>query len=48
MIVLDKNPIDDLSVLRNVSMVIKSEKEVKGKPKKSAKIDALLDGMKVE
>lgn len=48
MIILDKNPLDDLSVLRNVSMVIKSGKEVKGKPKKSAKIDALLDGMKVE
>lgn len=46
MIVLDQNPLEDLEALRNVSMVIKSGKQVKGKLKKNKDIDTLLDSIK--
>lgn len=43
MIVLDENPVEDLKVLRSVSMVIKSGNIVKGKIKRNKDTDALLD-----
>lgn len=45
MIVVKQNPAENLEALRNVSMVIKSGKAVKGKLKKNAEVDALLDGI---
>ncbi len=45
MIVLDKNPLLNLKYLKNVSMVIKDGKTVKGKLKKNKEIDQLLDSI---
>lgn len=45
MIILDKNPAEDLKALRNVSMVIKNGKTVKGRLKKNKEIDDLLDSI---
>lgn len=47
MIVVKENPLEHLETLRNVSMVIKSGKIVRGKIKKIKEIDDLLDGMKL-
>lgn len=45
MIVLENNPADNLEALRNVSLVIKNGKSIKGKIKKNHHIDALLDSI---
>lgn len=45
MIILNENPADNLASLRNVSMVMKSGKIVKGKLKKNKEIDHLLDSI---
>ena len=45
MIIVDKNPLDDLKVLRNVTMVIKNGEIVKGRLKKNKGTDRLLDGI---
>ena len=45
LIVLNANPLDDLSVLRNVAQVYMAGKPVKYKAKHLPKIDAELDGI---
>lgn len=47
MIVLEQNPAENLSILRNPAMVIKSGRIVKGKFKRYKNVDEVLDGMKI-
>lgn len=45
MLILDKNPIEDLTALRDVNTVILEGKHIKGKPKKDPFIEEHLDEM---
>lgn len=44
-IILKENPADNLKALRNISMVVKNGKVVKGKVKRKVEIDKVLDSM---